>query len=102
MRRFGVRYYGIRKWAAFRRNSPATFCVFLRPERPRSAAIDLCVTCMEAAEDALLQLAAFDEKRKGTYALVASVWHRAGQQVVSLFAFHQYVKSFMHATNSLW
>ena len=31
MRRFGVRYYGIRKWAAFRWNSPATFCVFLRP-----------------------------------------------------------------------
>ncbi len=102
MRRLGVQYYGIRKWAAFRRNSPASFYVTLRLERPQSAALDLYATCMEIAQDALLQLAAFDENRKGTYPLVPSVWHRAGQQVGSLFAFHQYVKSFMHATNSLW
>lgn len=82
----GVRYDGIREWAAFRRNSPATFYVFLRPQ---SAALDLCEICMEAAEGALLQFAAFDEKRRGTYPLVASVLHRARQQVVSLFAFHQ-------------
>ncbi len=81
-----VRYDGIREWAAFRRNSPATFYVFLRPQ---SAALDLCEICMEAAEGALLQFAAFDEKRRGTYPLVASVLHRARQQVVSLFAFHQ-------------
>ena len=78
---------------------PLNFCVW---NDRKEVAADLRRICRAlTADQAGLELDAFEEKWAGKYASIAPAWRRAWQEVIPFFAFDPAIRKIIYTTNAI-
>ena len=68
----------------------------------KAVATDLCRVCgATTADQAAVELDAFEEKWVGKYASIAPAWRRAWQEVIPFFAFDPAIRKIIYTTNAV-